>query len=151
MRSLTVYQAGPITGCSYQGCTDWRRRMREELPEFIFLSPMRAKPHLEGIEEIAKSYDGTNDLKTLLSGSRGINARDSWDVRTCDVVFANLEAAEIVSIGTVMEIAWGWLLRKPTIVVHGKSDLHRHPMLDQCTDYLCGCMEHGITVLKALR
>ena len=149
MRSLTVYQAGPITGCSYQGCTDWRRRLREELPEFTWLSPMRAKPHLEQCELITKEYEGDNQLKRLLSGPRGINARDSWDVRTCDILYANLEAAEIVSIGTVMEIAWAWLLCKPTIVI--VNELHDHPMLNSCTDFRCPDMEHGIAVLKALR
>lgn len=151
MRSLTVYQAGPITGCSYKGCTDWRRRLRDEFPEFVWLSPMRAKPHLEKCDLITKKYDGENELKRLLSGSRGINARDSWDVQTCDILFANLEAAEIVSVGTVIEIGWAWILNKPTIVIHGDNALHDHPMLNECTDFRCPDMEHGIAVLKALR
>lgn len=149
MRDLTVYQAGPITGCSYKGCTDWRKRLRDELPEFTWLSPMRAKPHLEDCTLITKEYEGENMLKQLLSGSRGINSRDSWDVRTCDIVFANLEAAEKVSIGTVMEIAWGWMLNK--IVISIVNEHHDHPMLNECTNFMCPDMEHGIAVLKALR
>ena len=146
MRNLTIYQAGPITGCSYKGCTDWRKRLREEFPEFTWLSPMRYKPHLEGCELITKEYNGDNPLKQLLSGSRGINSRDSWDVRNCDIVFANLEA-EGVSIGTVMEIAWGFILNKIVIAVKP----YDHPMLRECINYPCPDMSVAIEVLKALR
>ena len=151
MRTLTVYQAGPITGCSYQGCTDWRKRMVEQLPEFTFLSPMRAKLYLSDCEEISKSYEGENDLKTILSGKKGINARDHWDCYTCDIIFANLEGATIVSIGTVMEIAWGFAYRKPTIVVMQDDNMHQHPMVLESATHICPTMEIGMKVLQSLR
>jgi len=48
----TVYLAGPIAGCSYAGCTEWRGEAIRHLDEFGIkgLSPMRAKEYLKGAE-----------------------------------------------------------------------------------------------------
>ncbi len=47
----TVYLAGPISGCSYEGCTDWREQVIRDLAQAGIkgLSPMRAKEYLKDI------------------------------------------------------------------------------------------------------
>lgn len=155
-RKLTVYLAGPITGCDYAGATDWREKVAEELgDDFICLSPMRAKEYLANETDIAKSYDAEyaegEGLCSALSSAKGINARDAWDCRTADVVFVNLLGAKRVSIGTVMEVAWAFIARKPSIVVQEKGNIHEHPMMYESSSFVVENLETGIQVLKALR
>src|SRR5271157_1829498 len=98
-----VYLAGPITGLTYQGCTDWRQKAMDYLAEYGIqgLSPLRAKDYLLNETSIADTYDDT-----ILSSQRGIFARDKFDCERSDVIFVNLLGAQRVSIGTVMEIGW---------------------------------------------
>src|SRR5688572_20386966 len=53
---LTVYLAGPITGLSYGGATQWRDSVVDQLarraPHIRCLDPMRAKQHLSQMESI---------------------------------------------------------------------------------------------------
>jgi hypothetical protein len=50
----TVYLAGPITGCSYDGCTEWRDAVIAKLAEKRIkgLYPMRAMAFLKPFNEI---------------------------------------------------------------------------------------------------
>ena len=49
-----VYLAGPITGLTFDGCTDWREYAKKSLAEAGIdgLSPMRAKDYLKYACEI---------------------------------------------------------------------------------------------------
>ena len=93
-RVLTVYLAGPISGCSYKGATDWRDYVIQELnDEFICLSPMRSKEFLENKGDIADSYNDLKDVREshrVLTSNKGINRRDTWDCRSTDLVLMNL-------------------------------------------------------------
>lgn len=97
-RTLKLYLAGPITGCGYGDCTDWREYVQRELgKEYICLSPMRSKTYLKGVSDIAKSYEGADadgrklcDMGQILSSNKGINRRDSWDCQSADVILMNL-------------------------------------------------------------
>jgi len=113
-RVLTVYLAGPITGCSYQGCTDWREYVTKELEdEFVCLSPMRSKEFLENKGDIADSYNDLEDNSEphrVLTSDKGINRRDSWDCRSTDVILMNLadlpENKEIEQAMRFLTIVW---------------------------------------------
>ncbi len=109
----SVYLAGPISGCSYEGCTDWREYAKRELSlsEISGTSPMRAKNYLSKEKSISDSYE------TVLSCSKGITTRDRYDVRTCDILLANLLDAKKVSIGTIGELFWADAFRKPIITI----------------------------------
>lgn len=155
-RKLSVYLAGPITGCNYGEATDWRELVADALGEdFICLSPMRAKEYLENETDIAKSYDAEYEegggLASALSSAKGINARDAWDCRTADVVFVNFLGAKRVSIGTCMEVAWAFESRKPCIIVQEHGNIHEHPMMYESASFVVEDLETGIAVLKALR
>ena len=142
-----VYLIGPITGCSYDGCTDWRDYVKRDL-EFeliIGVSPMRAKEYLHSSASIDLTYD------TPLSSARGIMTRDRFDLMTCDVVLANLLGADIVSIGTVMEIAWADMLRKPVILVmEDEGNIHDHPMITEAAGFRVNTLDGGIEIAKAI-
>lgn len=163
--SYLAYLAGPITGCSFDGCVDWREYVVKKLPpEIIGLSPMRGKTYLEGLEKIADaySYDSKTGYETVkrtrathLSGvmscSRGIITRDFNDCRRADVLIVNFLSAEKVSIGTVMEIAWAKAFNVPVILVmEEKGNPHEHAMISECVGFRVKNLDEAVDVATML-
>lgn len=181
MKHHLVYLAGPITGLKWDEATDWREKVRHALkydsipvsmgaineifgtdtPDYVTtvpsrfqhihtLSPLRGKQYLEK----RSSEDGAimhSYSEYPLSSAKGINTRDHWDVMRCDVLFVNLLGAQTVSIGTVMEIAWGWAYKKPTILVMEKTgNIHEHSMIQESIGFRTDSLDEGIEILKAI-
>ena len=141
-----VYLAGPITGLSYGGCTDWRESVKEELADvgITAMSPMRGKTYLLNETNIGDSYE-----ETLLSSQRAIVARDYFDVQRADILLVNLAGAQRVSIGTVMEIAWAYPSHKPVVLVMPKNDLfHDHSFIRELCAYRVDSLDEGVHIVK---
>lgn len=146
-QSHLIYLAGPITGTSYSGCTDWREHFIQNSPEgLVGLSPMRLKDYLRGETMVQDQYE-----ESVLSCQRGIFARDSWDCRRCDAILVNLLGADRVSIGTVMEIAWGHTFNKPIVLVMEKeNNIHEHAMIREACPFRVETLEEAYKTLNAL-
>jgi nucleoside 2-deoxyribosyltransferase len=146
-QQASVYLAGPITGQSYEGATDWRKDVIEKLPpEISGFSPLRSKIYLLEETSIADSYE-----QIVMSSQRGIYARDHYDCQRCDAIFVNLLGAERVSIGTVMEIAWGVAYNKPIILaMEEDGNLHDHAMIREACPLTVRSIDEGIHILTSL-
>lgn len=138
-----IYLAGPITGCSFEGCTNWREAFHKMMNDINAqggsfrvdkvqcLSPMRGKDYLAAEATIHHDYP-----EHVLSCQRGIMTRDFFDCTRVDLVVANLLGAPIVSTGTVMEIAWAFQARIPVIaVMEPQGNLHDHPMIREAIGF----------------
>ena len=145
---MRVYLAGPISGLTYEGCTDWREFAQEELSKFDIegVSPMRSKSILKKYATIADEYP-----KHVLSTAKGITHRDMWDVRRCDIVLVNFVGAESVSIGTVLEIGAAYALSKPIVLCMEKGNIHRHAMVSTMCGWELDTLEKGIDTVLSLR
>lgn len=143
-----VYLAGPISGVSYDGCTDWRNRVGEALyaQGVEVLTPMRGKEFLKG----NPSIQSTAEWSQAIASNKGIMRRDHFDATRATCLFVNLLGAKKVSIGTVMELAWAYHKHIPTIVVMEKDNLHRHPMLDESCSYIVNTLEEGVSLAAYL-
>jgi nucleoside 2-deoxyribosyltransferase len=143
----TVYLGGPITGCTFAGCTDWRQYAIQELSKVGIkgLSPMRAKDYLINQTTIEDEYDDT-----VLSCQKGITARDRWDTLRCDVMLANLAEAAKPSLGTVMEIAWADSKRTPIILVMKSGNPHDHSMIREVAGFIVPTLDEALDVAKAI-
>lgn len=142
-----VYLAGPITGQSYDGATDWREQVKQHLePAIAAYSPMRSKQYLLQQTTVKDVYD-----EYILSSQRGIYTRDFHDCRTCDLIFVNLLGATKVSIGTVMEIAWASAFNKPIVLVMEKTNnVHEHAMIREACALRTDNLEDGLFITRAL-
>lgn len=141
----SAYLAGPITGCNYDQCTEWRQWFVEEIPQIECYDPMRAKLFLADEPEIEGSYDN------FLATAQSIVARDMFDCHRCDVLLVNLLGATMVSIGTVFEIAWAYRAQKPIVLVMEKTgNIHEHPFLDICHGFRVDNLEDAVTAVKAI-
>lgn len=156
-----VYLAGPITGLTYDGATDWREEVINALwPRVVGVSPMRGKSYLAKlsvIEDAVKqqaSIGGTSEdlykLGNVMSSPQGITGRDRNDVMHADAVLMNLLGATRVSIGTMIEAGWADAFRKPLVVVREPDNLHAHGMLDAMATYTVSTLDEGIHLVNLL-
>jgi nucleoside 2-deoxyribosyltransferase len=144
-----IYLAGGISGLTYDEATDWRKYVKEELISYDIesFSPMRAKEYLVDEPRIKDSYEDK-----VLSCDRGITVRDRFDLQRSDLVFVNLLGAKKkVSIGTVMEIAWADILRKPIVLcIEDEGNLHDHGMIRDVIGFRVPDLKSGIKIVKAV-
>lgn len=142
-----VYLAGPITGLTYTGATNWRDKLSKDLnsDKVECLSPMRGKQHLlEAGVLHSGNYDG------ILTTGKAITRRDYFDCTRADCVLVNLLGAEKVSIGTVMEIAWAYQAKIPTVVIMERNNVHNHVMVNEASHYIVESVEEAIGVIRYL-
>ncbi len=147
----SVYLAGPISGLTFDGCTDWRKFVTSELgiDGIKAWSPLRAKEYLREFGVLDKLCTGYS-ASSVLSSHRGIMTRDRFDATRCDVLFVNFIGATQVSIGTSMEIAWADAARIPIVCALEEGNPHEHGMILEAIGFRVPTLDQAITVTKAI-
>lgn len=147
----TVYLAGPISGLSYGGCTEWREGVRKDLAEvgIVGLSPMRAKDYLSSQTSLAKDCTLYGSLSPL-SSNKGITTRDRFDTQRVDLVLVNLLGAKAVSIGTMIELGWADSARRPIVCAMEDGNIHEHGMVKELIGFRVPTLEEAVAVVKAI-
>ena len=138
----SLYLGGPILGCEYTECTDWRQYTADKLPPYIkALSPMRGKAGLS-----TGSVITTSDLASHpLCSPKRLTTRDRNDViMRADALLMNFLHAERVSIGSVGEIFWADAFRKPVIIVMEPDNIHNHVMIKEIAGFITPDLDEGI-------
>jgi nucleoside 2-deoxyribosyltransferase len=161
----TVYLAGPITGLTYEGATDWRDYAKKKLAQFNILgvSPMRGKEFLRGLSSMPSGDQAKGTDRHGLSLPHGFVARDRLDVRRADAVLMNLLGAERVSIGTMVEIGWADAFLKPVVLVMEPlfvskngleasvgGNIHEHGFVRELTQYHNEDLDTAIDTVAAI-
>lgn len=152
----SIYLAGPISGLTHKEATDWRDQFEaiinsnlhgtEDSRYIKCLSPMRNKEHLKNKGPI-DSFGHTNTVP--LSTSRGIMTRDYFDVRRCSLLVVNFLGATEKSIGTIMEVAWAYMLQKPVIVIAEADNVHvTHAMMTEAISYRVDSVVAGASLAQ---
>jgi nucleoside 2-deoxyribosyltransferase len=150
MRKGLVYLSGPITGLSYDGCTEWREKFAADLkdacPGVHSLNPMRGKYYLQSLQSIEATG---NEKLGILSGGPQIVTRDYSDTVNSDMLVVNLVGATKVSIGTMFEVAWAFSKHIPIVLVieEGNENIHAHSMLFSMCGYRVNNLDDALTVV----
>jgi nucleoside 2-deoxyribosyltransferase len=112
-----VYLAGPIEGCNNKEINKWRDKCHLMFSDFIVgINPYRAEMHADTSES-----------------RKRIAMKNYMDTQSCDLILAYLPKeinARRPSYGTTFEIAWGYSLRKPVVIVSDDPQVHHHPLMD---------------------
>ena len=112
-----VYLAGPIEGCNEGEINVWRKKCHVGFIESIVgISPYRAE----------MASDDSESRKRIAM-------KNYMDTQSSDLILAYLPKTineRRHSYGTTMEIAWGYSLRKPVVIVSDDPQVHSHPLLD---------------------
>jgi hypothetical protein len=166
--SKRVYLCGPINGCTYEECAmGWRKQVHDELSRpsgsyqgvgdvhlwqpneaIEVFSPMRGKEFLKGWDGIltGQSYD-----ENPISTKQAILGRDRYDTFNADLLFCNLIGAQIVSIGSMVEIGWADAKRIPIIICMEKEgNIHDHSFVKGLATYWVHSVDDGIRLAKLL-
>jgi hypothetical protein len=148
-----VYLVGPITGCSYDDCTDWRDGVKARLEStgiYRCLSPMRGKGHLKDHSDLP----GVIPEHICRPGCTGhdILARDFYDCNRSNVLFCNLLGAGIASIGSCYELAWGYAnrCRQQVVVILDPQDEdnpHNHAFVHEAAGIILPTVDEGVEYL----
>lgn len=144
-----VYLAGPITGLTYGGASDWRETVKFDLDDVGIdgYSPLRGKNYLN----TGKTLQDTGYEKTLLSSERSIVARDRNDCQTADLIIFNFLGAQKVSIGSCIEVGWADAFRTPAIlVIEDEGNFHDYSMIRQICGWRVNNLDDAVYVAKAI-
>ena len=149
-----IYLAGGMSGLTWEEADRWRRDFASLVPDFRCLSPMRCKREKLIKNKNEDKLGPTIEEEPLLS-RRGIFVRDHFDCTRCDLVVVNLSnqdnGKEIVSIGTIFELAWAWQNRTPTVLILGEEkNVHNHPFILEAADFKVTGIEEAAEVVRAI-
>jgi len=136
---IKVYCSRPISGCSSDEVF-YYEMIKKELREIgvKFISPM--------YEPSSIRVEGdTNDPK-----NRAIFKRDFWKVMQSDIILVDFLEANSVSIGCVMEIAWGVAYNKHIILVMDEKNIHNHAFVKESADIIFTNIWDAICYIKKL-
>ena len=148
----TVYLAGPITGLTFDECTDWRQHAVRRLASqgIKGLTPLRGKEYLNSFGKLSGHGREYADAG-VLSTARAVMTRDRFDATRCDVLLVNLLGAKIISVGTVMEMAWADLRRTPIVCAIEKTgNIHEHMMIDQAIGFRLESLDEALSVVESI-
>lgn len=151
----SVYLAGPISGCTYGECTDWRLDAKTRFADqgIDAFSPMRAKHYLASLADRISATGVEYKDMGVLSQARGVMTRDRFDCTRPGrhAVLANLLGADRVSVGTVMEIAWADLLRIPVVaVMEPTGNPHEHMMVNEAIGFRVRTLDEAIYICSTI-
>lgn len=131
MNKPCVYLSGPMAGLTVQQANEWRAEVRKNLePDVLCLSPLRGLDDLQGV--IQPKYHPNMKEGFAATNSQMALTRDFLDTKRADIILINLLGAQRVSIGTVLEIAWGFAMHKPLVVaMEPEGNPHDHCLVNE--------------------
>jgi len=147
MNNRTVYLAGPIRGCTYKGCTEWRKEVTKNLAAYgiTCFSPLRGRTYLKDDEVIKEAYPDY-----AVSTAKAIVSRDRFDCLNSSLLFVNLlGAGDKASLGTMFEIAWASLQHKPIVLVmEAENNIHVHPFVTELCTFWASNLDEGCKLVR---
>lgn len=144
---MKIYCCHPISGQSADDVFEYYERMEETLGSYGYevLTPMHGKDVLR-----TESKFRAADYRYPVTTNHAIFGRDRWMVGQADVVYANLLGAPIVSIGSVMELAWASAARKHVVLCMEEQNVHRHAFVLEAADVVWTDEREALRYLKDL-
>lgn len=145
---MRIYTAGSITGQSGDYVLEYFQNLKFVLESFGYdvIHPMIAKGYFRNEKKFAsKGY-----VHKPQSTNHAIVERDRWMVYRCDVLYCNLTSAKIVSIGSVMELAWAHHMGKHTVLAMQSDNIHQHAFVLEASDIVFETTDEAIDYLRLL-
>jgi len=144
---MKIYLARPISGHKGEDVFKYYEYLKSELEYngYEVLCPMSGKGEIRTDVE----YKPTGYTLPVAT-DKAIKSRDQWMVIQSDIVLLDLSEATEKSIGCMMELAWGDLLNKHTILVMKKNNIHSHAFVYECSDIVFETLNDAVEYLSKL-
>lgn len=130
-KKLRIYLAHPINGLSGEGIFAYYEGISSQLREhFTIFHPMMGKEYLRNDPKLR-----SHGYEFPVSTNKAIFGRDTWMVRTSDIVLVDLWGAKAASLGCAIELALAHQMGKHTVLVVDREDkIHNHAFVLECAD-----------------
>ena len=144
--NMKIYTAGSISGKTREEVEKYFSDLRAELEGYGFtvFNPMLGKAMLRVNERYLQPRG------VPVATDRAIIGRSRWMVGQADVVYVNLAEAAIVSIGSMIEMAWAYELRKHVVAVIPEGNIHEHAFPLMAADIRFYTTEEALAYLKEI-
>ena len=149
----SVYLAGPITGQTFEESTAWRKHAAARLREHGIhsFSPLRGKEYLASIGKLPAVVQGDRSKAVKpdlypLSSNKGIVTRDRFDCMGSDLVLVHLAEAQIISLGTMVELGWADAARRPIVVTMQPGNVHEHAFVLEIAGFVVPTLDDALDV-----
>lgn len=170
-----IYLAGPIVGVGYgEARWGWRQEFedylhhrdwvtepnpitgnrssgREEQFRHIHcFSPMRGRALMPAAEVVQPGMEYQMD--DPLENAKSMLARDTNDIRYCDLVVVNLLGAKRAALGTTAEMGFAFALNKPVVLIMEKdpSVFHHHGFITGIASFWVETVPEAVKVVQTL-
>ena len=146
---MKIYCVKPISGESGDYVFKYYEIIRKTLSHIGYdvLTPLYGKSKLRTELEF-KAHGYENDPLTT---NHAIFGRDKFFVQQSDILFANFLGATRVSIGSIMEIAIGYMLGKQIVTVMEKDNIHQHAFVLEASTIVFEDYEESLRYLKEIQ
>lgn len=143
---MKVYLVGPISGCTYEEATGWRKMVTERIKSlgYTIFDPMKGMDHLKNKSKIMGSYE--NDL---IAKDDHIFQADLYRIRQADILFCNFSNLKRYSVGSFFEVGYGHALNKSIIIVATNKMIVEHPFIKNSA-LVAPSIDKGIQILESL-
>ena len=137
----------PISGLSADEVFQYYKTNQKRLEDFGFevLTPMYGKSLLRCEKEFRPA-----DYNHPCTTNHAIFDRDHWMVEQADILYANLSSSSQVSIGSMMELAWGKHLHKHIVLTLPEVNIHRHAFVLEAASVIYTSHEESMSYLETL-
>lgn len=147
----TVYLAGPIVGCDFGEANNWREDVCKWFERNLFgkvcgISPLRC-------EELPGTQYNMGAVDPLFGSDEAVATKNLYDVGATDLTLAYVPRAleeRRPVYGTISEIAWAKLLRKPVILVSDAPRVMNHPVIKASCGWRVERMEDALKIVAGL-
>ena len=139
-----VYLAGPIT--EDPETHRWRKQAAKLLGDKFFCDdPCASKFDREMLKEGEKIYE-----RAVSHQAEVLLPKSFQSVENCDIVLVNfaIEPKDRPVIGTIMEVAWAWILHKVIIAIDGQKYYTEHPMIKGTVTAWAESLEEAVAIIK---
>lgn len=140
-----IYLAGPICGCDSGEANDWRTYVSDQLRDNIIgVSPLRREPMVGKVYPLSSDDPKFNTV-------RAIKAKNELDTRSCDLVLAYLPKHmndKRPSYGTIVEMAWAYMLGKPVMLVTDDPYLKEHPLTSSISSWILEDLDQAVDTIN---
>lgn len=144
---MIIYMVHPISGLSAEEVFKYYEVNQKRLESFGYqvLTPMYGKNFLRCEKEFRAA-----DYQHPCTTNHAIFTRDHWMVEQADILYANLSSATNVSIGSMMELAWGSHLHKHVVATIPENNVHRHAFVLEAANVIHKTHEESMAYLETL-
>lgn len=147
---MRIYLAGPIGGLTPPQVFDHFESLAAKLrPYYEVLHPMLGKGHFRQSPATFVTEGYTHPV----SNNHSITRRDLWCVQQANIVLADFSRTpDAVTIGTCIELGWGYAFHKHTLAVLDLSvpNVHQHAFILECADIVWPTMAQAVAYLIQL-